>query len=64
MYWPANARKARSPRQLLLGENLDLDHLEANYDKGVLTLTIPVAESAKPRKVAVGTSEAKRAITV
>jgi len=51
-------------RQLLLGENLDLDHLEANYDKGVLTLTIPVAESAKPRKVQVGTSEAKRAITV
>ena len=51
-------------RQLLLGENLDLDHLEANYDKGVLTLTIPVAESAKPRKVQVGTSETKRAITV
>ena len=51
-------------RQLLLGENLDLDHLEANYDRGVLTLTIPVAESAKPRKVQVGTSEAKRAITV
>ena len=51
-------------RQLLLGENLDLDRLEANYDRGVLTLTIPVAESAKPRKVQVGTSEAKRAITV
>jgi HSP20 family protein len=51
-------------RQLHLGENLDLDHLEANYDKGVLTLTIPVAESAKPRKVQVGTSETKRAITV
>ncbi|MEO8696302.1 MAG: Hsp20/alpha crystallin family protein [Acidimicrobiales bacterium] len=51
-------------RQLLLGENLDLDHLEANYDRGVLTLTIPVAESAKPRKVQVGTTEAKRAITV
>ena len=51
-------------RQLLFGDNLDLDHLEANYDRGVLTLTIPVAESAKPRKVQVGTSEAKRAITV
>ena len=51
-------------RQLLLGENLDLDHLEANYDRGVLTLTIPVAESAKPRKVQIGTSDAKRAITV
>src|SRR5688572_24395411 len=51
-------------RQLFLGENLDLDQLEANYDRGVLTLTIPVAESAKPRKVQVGTSEAQRAITV
>ncbi len=51
-------------RQLILGENLDLDHLEVNYDKGVLTLTIPVAESAKPRKVQVGSNEAKRAITV
>jgi HSP20 family protein len=51
-------------RQLLLGENLDLDRLEANYDRGVLTLAIPVSESAKPRKVQVGTSESKRAITV
>lgn len=52
-------------RQLLLGENLDLDHLEANYDRGVLTLTIPVAESAKPRKVQVGTTDRKQeAITV
>ena len=61
----ANERpQGKVSRQLLLGENLDLDHLEANYDRGVLTLTIPVAESAKPRKVQVGTSEAKRAITV
>jgi HSP20 family protein len=51
-------------RQLLLGENLDLDHLEANYDRGVLTLTIPVAASAKPRKVQIGSAEANKAITV
>jgi len=52
-------------RQLLLGENLDLDHLEANYDRGVLTLTIPVAESAKPRRVQVGSANRKQeAITV
>ena len=51
-------------RQLLLGENLDLDHLEANYDRGVLTLTIPVAASAKPRKVQISSAEAKQAITV
>jgi HSP20 family protein len=38
-------------RQVVLGDALDADHLEANYDAGVLTLTIPVAEQAKPRKV-------------
>jgi HSP20 family protein len=38
-------------RQLFLGEGLDRDHISANYENGVLTLTIPVAEEAKPRKV-------------
>jgi HSP20 family protein len=38
-------------RQVTLGESLDTDRLEASYDAGVLTLTIPVAEQAKPRKV-------------
>ena len=40
-------------RQLFLGETLDPDHVEARYEHGVLTLTIPVAEAAKPRKVSV-----------
>lgn len=40
-------------RQLFLGESLDTDHLEATYDNGVLTVTIPVAERAKPRKVVI-----------
>jgi HSP20 family protein len=43
-------------RQLVLGDNLDLDHVEADYDAGVLKLTIPVAERAKPRKIEIGTS--------
>jgi HSP20 family protein len=38
-------------RQLHLGESLDTDRLEADYDQGVLTLKIPVAEAAKPRRV-------------
>lgn len=38
-------------RQIMLGENLDTDHIEANYDSGVLTLRIPVAERAKPRRI-------------
>ena len=38
-------------RQLHLGESLDADRLDADYDQGVLTLKIPVAEAAKPRRV-------------
>jgi HSP20 family protein len=38
-------------RQLFLGEGLDRDHIGATYENGVLTLTVPVAEEAKPRKV-------------
>jgi HSP20 family protein len=40
-------------RQLFLGESLDRDHVAATYEDGVLTITIPVAEQAKPRKVEV-----------
>jgi HSP20 family protein len=42
-------------RQLALGRGLALDKIEADYVGGVLTLTIPVAEEAKPRKIAVTT---------
>ena len=42
-------------RQLVLGDNLDLDRVEAEYDAGVLRLTIPVAEQAKPRKIEITT---------
>ncbi|HEV7829066.1 MAG TPA: Hsp20/alpha crystallin family protein [Pseudonocardiaceae bacterium] len=38
-------------RQLFLGDTLDADRVEASYDAGVLTLRIPVAEKAKPRKI-------------
>ena len=44
-------------RQLVLGDNLDLEHIEAAYDGGVLRLTVPVAERAKPRKIEIGGSE-------
>jgi HSP20 family protein len=43
-------------RQLFLGDNLDPDHLSAICDRGVLTLTIPVSEASKPRKVEIGGS--------
>jgi len=38
-------------RQLILGDNLDTARITASYDAGVLTLQIPVAEQAKPRKI-------------
>jgi len=41
-------------RQLVLGENLDTENIEASYHEGVLRLRIPVAEKAKPRKIAIG----------
>jgi HSP20 family protein len=46
-------------RQLFLGESLDTEHVDASYEQGVLTLTIPVAEQAKPRKVEVMTGESQ-----
>jgi HSP20 family protein len=38
-------------RQLVLGDGLAVDDIRADYRDGVLTLTIPVAEQAKPRKI-------------
>lgn len=40
-------------RQVFLGTNLDTDRIQAEYEAGVLTLVIPVAEHAKPRRIAV-----------
>lgn len=40
-------------RQLFLGDGLDTEHIRASYESGVLTLRIPVAERAKPRKITV-----------
>jgi HSP20 family protein len=41
-------------RQLFLGDNLDADKLSADYDRGVLILTIPIAEASKPRRIQLG----------
>jgi len=45
-------------RQLVLGDTLDTDNISANYDAGVLTLRIPVAERSKPRKISIGNTDA------
>ena len=51
-------------RQLSLGRGLDLSRIEADYADGVLTLTIPVAEDSKPRKVQVRHAAAADAETI
>jgi len=38
-------------RQLFLGETLDTERIDAHYNDGVLTLRLPIAEKAKPRRV-------------
>lgn len=44
-------------RQLVLGDNLDLDRIEASYAEGVLRLRVPVAERAKPRKIEISSAD-------
>lgn len=52
--WLAQERAAgRYMRQLGLGNDVDLERIQASYEHGVLALTIPVAERAKPRKITI-----------
>lgn len=44
-------------RRFFLGENLDTERIDAGYDHGVLTITIPVREAAKARKIEVGSAD-------
>ena len=47
-------------RQLILGDNLDTEHISASYNAGVLTLQIPVAERAKARKISISSKGEER----
>lgn len=49
-------------RQLFLGEQLDTENITADYDNGVLTLTLSVAEQAKPRKVEISAAGKKELV--
>jgi len=49
-------------RQLILGDNLDTERIEASYQEGVLKLHIPVAEKAKPRKITIGRGNGHEAL--
>ncbi len=50
-------------RQVFLGETLDADKIAADYAAGVLTLTIPVREAAKPRNIQITSSDHAQAVT-
>lgn len=61
--WLANERFFGTyRRQLALGEGIDATAISATYENGVLTVTIPVAERAKPRKIEVSHSGRQQSI--
>ena len=62
--WLASERPNGSfHRQFNLGDGIATDQISANYENGVLSVTIPVSERAKPRKVAVQTGETMQAVS-
>jgi HSP20 family protein len=58
----AERPQGRFERKLYLSDNLRTDGIEAHYDRGVLSLHIPVSEAAKPRKVEVTSGDRNEAI--
>ncbi|MGW2367513.1 Hsp20/alpha crystallin family protein [Streptomyces sp. NPDC001667] len=50
-------------RQIVLADTLDTEHIKAYYDAGVLTLRIPIAERAKPRKITVGVDSSRKQLS-
>ncbi|MFJ5529279.1 Hsp20/alpha crystallin family protein [Streptomyces sp. NPDC093261] len=50
-------------RQLFLGDTLDTERIDASYNAGVLTLRIPVAEEAKPRRIEITGGDRPQQIT-
>ena len=63
MQWLTNERFFGSyRRQLSLGEGVDTSAISATYENGVLTVMIPMAERAKPRKIDVSHAGAQKSI--
>ncbi len=50
-------------RQVMLADSLDTEHIDAAYEAGVLTLRVPIAERARPRRISVRGSEERKEIS-
>lgn len=50
-------------RQVILSDNLDSDAAKASYDAGVLTVRIPVADQAKPRRIEISSGDSPKEIS-
>jgi HSP20 family protein len=58
--WLANERPTGTfRRQLALGDDVDNDRIQATYENGVVTLTLPIKEQAKPRRIQISGPDAK-----
>ncbi len=57
-------RQGRFSRTIFLGDGLDTEGIHASYENGVLTVTVPIADTAKPRRIAVATEPHREAIEV
>jgi HSP20 family protein len=69
--WPEDAQivmreraTGKFTRRIFVSDNLDTDHLTADYENGVLTLRVPMREQAKARRIEVGSHSATPAIDV
>ena len=63
VHWLASERFfGKYRRQLSLGEGIDASAISATYENGVLTVTIPLAERAKPRKIDVAHGGTRKSI--
>jgi HSP20 family protein len=60
----AERRHGTFSRQLFLGDGLDTDKIHATYENGVLTVTVPIADRAKPRRIEVTSETRQEAINV
>ncbi len=58
-YLVREIRRGSFARSVALSSDLDIEHANASFDNGVVTLTIPKAEQAKPRRIPIGSGGAK-----